>query len=372
MKIILIINTLNGGGRERRLVQLLKSLCLRKDFIVELIVLSDNTEVDYPEVYKLGCKTLFLSTKGGKIDYQLMYKELCILRPDIVHCWCMNSKMLYYLVKCKINYRFVLISGYVADGNRIPILSTEFLTTHASFFLSDHIVSNSIAGLRAKKAPLNKSSVIYNGFDYARFNNVINIIDKRTELGLSTNDFVISMFARFCEAKDWRSFVGVAKMLKDETNIKFLAVGQGKNLEIIKSIANKHNLGNILFLGFRQDVEDIIRISNLTMLWSNEKVHAEGVSNSIMESMAAGVPVIASRGGGTAEIISNSINGFIVPPGDISLSVKIIKEIMSDSAMYKRISVKSKEEIKKRFLLSQMTDNYITLYKKLLKERRGF
>lgn len=366
MKVILITNNFAGGGRERRLVQLMKSLSSRNDCQYEVIILADKTQVDYPEIFKLGCKLTFLSKNDGFIDYHILENKIMEFHPDIVHCWCMNSRMLYHLMKLKRQQHFVLISGYVADGNRIPLFSTEFFTTYASFLLSDHIVSNSMAGLIAKKAPLGKSSVIYNGFDYDRFSKEIDIIYKKEEIGLLPNDFVISMIARFNAAKDWISFIRVAEKLREYKYVKFLAVGKGEDLETIKQEALNLNLNNIIFLGFRKDVEDIVRISDLTMLWSNEKVHAEGVSNSIMESMAAGVPVIASKGGGTSEIIKDRVNGFIVPPADVNAAVEILKDILGKLIELRKVSAAAKNEINCRFLLSQMTENYICLYKKLI------
>lgn len=368
MKILFIINVLSGGGRERRMIQLIKSLSLDSSYKLSLVVLSDKTSVDYSDIYETKTELTFLSQNGDGINYKLLDNLVHKFAPNIVHCWCMNSRLLYHLVKLRIHHRFKLISGYVADGNKIPLCSTEFITTHASFMLSDCIISNSKAGLIAKNAPLSKSVVIYNGFDYNRFGKDLIKSEKRKELGLDDVDFVISMFARFSPAKDWESFIECASLLSWNKRIKFMAVGKGENLQTIIDQADKKGLNNIMFLGFRSDVEDLIRISDLTMLWSNDDYHAEGVSNSIMESMAAGVPVIASKGGGTCEIIDDKVNGYVVLPKDTHAAVNIIKALLTDTSKYYDVCSSAKTEIENRFLLSHMAHNYKQLYVKLLNQ----
>ena len=135
MKILFIINVLSGGGRERRMIQLIKFLSLDPSYELSLVVLSDNSSVDYLDIYETKTKLTFLSQIGGDINYNLLDDLVNNFAPNIVHCWCMNSKLLYHLVKLRMSHKFKLISGYVADGNKIPLCSTEFITTHASFLL---------------------------------------------------------------------------------------------------------------------------------------------------------------------------------------------------------------------------------------------
>ena len=67
-------------------------------------------------------------------------------------------------------------------------------------------------------------------------------------------------------------------------------------------------------LGRQSDVESIINISNICVLTTNVKIHGEGISNSILEYMAMGKPVIASCGGGTNEIVEDAVTGFLISP----------------------------------------------------------
>ena len=82
-----------------------------------------------------------------------------------------------------------------------------------------------------------------------------------------------------------------------------------KKVSVPVSLLNK-----IIFLGKRSNVESIINIFDVGILLTNSKVHGEGISNSIMEYMALGKPVIATRGGGTNEVVIEGENGYLIDP----------------------------------------------------------
>ena len=133
----------------------------------------------------------------------------------------------------------------------------------------------------------------------------------------------------------------------------------------LRTYLKKELAPNIKFVGFRSDVERIISASRITLLLTNNQVHAEGIPNSIMESMAAGIPVIASEGGGTSEIISNGNDGYIIQPQDHFTASNHIINLLNDPNLYNRMSNAAKEKIKTKFLLKDMANKYINLYKSL-------
>lgn len=103
------------------------------------------------------------------------------------------------------------------------------------------------------------------------------------------------------------------------------------------------------------------------MLFTSD-THHEGISNSIMESMASGVPVIATEGGGTSEIINDDINSFIIPRHDVEKAYGLLKNLLSDSNYRRFIGNMAKKHIQEHFLLSKMGSEYIDLYNKLIKQ----
>lgn len=359
MKII-HIGGLGNGGRERRMVQLIRGLWSKGIKQKILVVGSDTNYIsDIPETVEI----VRLSNSRLKAVKTIL-RILLNFRPNILHLWLDVPMYLYFFGMLKKLFRYKIVAGFVADGNS-PINSRIAKAMQYIFAHSEAVISNSRAGLDAKSAPKEKSHVIYNGFDFNRFQD-FNKIELYNELDLDPNEPIVAMIARFSPAKNWNMFLTVAeKILSKHQNIQFLAVGDGPQLNHFKELANAKYLANLRFLGKRNDVENILRITDVSVLFSNNEVHAEGVSNSIMESMAAGVPVVATDGGGTPEIISNGVDGYIINPNDASDAIDKILNLLNDKALKDAFSLKSLEKIKAKFTLNNMAEKYINIYNQL-------
>lgn len=363
MKILHIINRVGGGGRERRMASVVLSMSKDKKYDQAILCLSQDDI--YPELEKSNIPIHVV--RGNR--FLRIRKYISLLRsfsPDIVHSWIETPTEMFFFSFAKIIYQYKYIAGYIADGNKYKELSTVNLAAKFSFRCADKIVSNSRCGLVAKKAPVNKSIVIYNGFDFKRIHQ-IDRKAKRVSLSIDSECSVV-MCASMTKVKDWYTFLKTAKMAQDkEVHAKFIAVGGGSLLEENKRLANEMNLGNILFLGKRLDVEEILMASDISVLLTNNDLHAEGVSNSILESMAIGLPVIASKGGGTEEIISDKDNGFIIEPKNVEQVLNTICFLINHPNERNRIGVNAKKTIEDRFLYQDKMREYCSLYDRVLK-----
>ena len=363
MKILHLINSLGGGGKERRMIQLIKGLTDVGYTNQKIITFSSRN--DYAgQLIALGVEVIVLNHKERLKIVRDLFRAILYYKPTIIHSWCNMSLIMLILPFFKPILKFRYLAGFIADANKVPLFSLNKLAMFFSFRYADAIVSNSRAGLIAKNAPSKKSQVIYNGFDFNRLNNTATF---QTDIKVYT-PYIISMFASFCPHKDYDMFLTVAKSFRNSRNdITFLAIGQGELLDFYIHRAQKENITNIIFLGFRKDVEAILKISDICLLFTDNKFHAEGVSNAIMEAMAAGKPVIATAGGGTTEIIDNKKNGYIIKPKDIPSAVSIINELLNSKQLRKNIGYAAVAKIKSCFLLECMTSKYIELYKLIIK-----
>ncbi len=363
MRILHVIQRLGGGGRERRMVQLVRGLSRIGG--VEQAALVYPSKLRYQEVNDCEIK-IYTHSGAGCLNRAREIKDVISdFKPDIVHSW---SDTILELVSLPILCRALgarYIAGFVADGNKVSYLGIRGLATRFSLLKADVIVSNSRAGLAAKNAPGKKSYVIYNGFDFDRIKSGIDKEAKRRELDISAR-YIVTMAARVTKEKDWQSFIDVALLAqKDGLDICFLAVGDGDQLDLYRAIVRQKGLNNIRFVGPRQDVEEILQISDVSMLFTS-KVHYEGVSNSILEAMASGIPVIATDGGGTPEIISQGQNGYIVPMYGAGNAYQLMKDLLEDDNKRAAVGAAAKHSVQQRFLLSRMCDEYMNLYRQLL------
>ena len=224
----------------------------------------------------------------------------------------------------------------------------------------DKIVGNSKIGLDVYRVPSKKSVLIYNGFNEKRLECNIGKNEKIQSLDISTQ-YVVAMIASFGKNKDWNCDLNAAKLIiKKRQDISFLAVGTGVMWEQINRSITESEREYIKMLGRRDDVDELLQICDLTVLTSN---HGEGISNSILESMAFGVPVIATNKGGTPEIVNEGKNGLLLQENNPDELADKIINLINNREKLQAMSEKAAETIRTHFMLSVMTQRYIDLYK---------
>jgi glycosyltransferase involved in cell wall biosynthesis len=131
----------------------------------------------------------------------------------------------------------------------------------------------------------------------------------REEIGLAPDDRVVTCVARLVGQKNQQLVIHSAKeILLEIPTAKFLFVGGGPDEELLKARAQQLGIaGSVMFLGRRDDVARLLASSDVAVLPSLK----EGFSNTILEAMACGTPMVASNVGGNAEVIDQGVNGFL-------------------------------------------------------------
>jgi glycosyltransferase involved in cell wall biosynthesis len=370
MKILFFINGIFLGGKERRLLELMKEIKARQQFQFELVVM--HPEINYQEVLQLGIKIHYLirKRKNDISIFRRLYKICKKDKIDIIHCWD-SMTAVYALPVCKL-LKIKLVNGMVVDTPvKRNILNKHWFRARLTFPFSNIVVGNSKAGLNAYAAPLKKSVCVYNGMDLSRFKNLQNPDCVRHEIfGLSSDSlFIVGMVAAFEIRKDYETVIKAAIDLTSRIdNIRFVLVGAGQFLTQMKESVPLHLRDKIIFLGKRANVENIVNAFDVGILITNSKVHGEGISNSIIEYMFLGKPVIATRGGGTDEIVFNNKNGYLINPNDPAELVEKIELVMKDEER-ERFGKTGIEMALKKFDLKEMTTNYSRIYENLIQNK---
>lgn len=355
-KKILFVGSINGGGKERRMCELIRYLHELNQY--DLFLLTRNTSsADYP--YVMECINGYYELTE-KVPTRTQIKEyIKKITPDIIHSW--HTYLTYEIALMRfVLPKFYFVAGFIADGNKDEGIK-ERVRTWISCAMSDVVVSNSWAGIYAHKAPKRKSVVIYNGFNPKRIPADNIVIKTREELQIGDSRVVV-MAARMDKMKDFDTFLDAIKILNTKTTgVKYLLCGKGEKEEDYKKRVKLEKIDNVLFLGFRKDIEVIYKMSALSVLCS-AKIHNEGVSNSIMESMAMGTPVIATQSGGTPEIIEDGKNGYIIKTEDAVSLVEKIETLLNSEELMVNMSKASIMTIKKKFSIKKMVDDYLVVY----------
>jgi len=214
-----------------------------------------------------------------------------------------------------------------------------------------------------------KIVVIENGIDTARYEAVdrAKVERLRAELGLGEGDLVISMIAALRPEKAHEAFIGAAGILRErrrDLSFKFLIVGGGPRRQAIETLMTEAGLQkNILLLGEREDIPEVLHISNALVLPSHAAV--ETLPLVVLEAMAAGVPVVASAVGSVPEIIENRRNGLLIPPADpVGLS-EALCHIVDERETTQQMIERARDTVRQRFTVDRMLRGYVDLFDRL-------
>lgn len=361
MRILLIIESLSRGGKERRLLGLLKWIIKQNDVKCELVVMSKD--VHYNEVFDFGIKIHYLIRKVKKdlTIFPKLYQICKDFKPDIIHSWGMMTSIYAIPIAKMLNIKF--INGQINSAPlQINLFSKEWVGSNFTFLFSDYIISNSYAGLNVYKPPKINSCCIYNGFDFNRIDNSNSKNKIRKKFGITTKK-VVGMVANFTDNKDYKTYFEAArKVLNDRIDVSFLAVGDGKYMNYYKEFVNNNE--KIIFFGIQKRIEEIINVFNVGVL----STYTEGISNSIIEYMALSKPVVVTNGGGTKELVINEETGFIVNIKSPDEMAEKILFLLDNEKIASRMGKAGRKRIEKHFTLDKMGNKYWNLYNTLIHE----
>jgi len=366
MKVVHIIENLLSGGRERRLMEFLKACQGREDIENHLIILSD--EIFFTEIKNIP-HTIISRKEFNEVKCLYEIYKFCIkYNPDIIHAWgelaACHASVVKFLLRKK------LVNGMVSSaGDKITFKRQAY--AKFSFVFSDIILSNSQAGLRSFNVPKVKSRQVYNGFNYDRLKNLKSKEEITQRFNIKTK-MIVGMVANFTAHKDYDTYLESAKRIVGIRNdVSFLCVGEGWNMGIkqtrnMDDYKREYACANIIFTGMQKDIESISNILDIGVLIS----HGEAISNSILEYMALGKPVVATNKGGTPELIENNGNGFLVEYKNVDELVEKLQLLIDSPELRDRMGKRSKEIIEEKFSITSMVNGIIGIYTSLINGKR--
>jgi glycosyltransferase involved in cell wall biosynthesis len=209
--------------------------------------------------------------------------------------------------------------------------------------------------------------VIHNGIDLSRFSGSTDRNGWRVGLGIKTDEFVIGVIARLEEQKGHRFLLeALAQKPKILASLKVVIIGDGKLRSRLEAYSQEKGLASqVLFLGTQEPIFPILKALDLFLLPSLW----EGFSVAILEAMAAGVPVIATRVGGAEEVITSGREGLLIPPGDAQGLAEAIEDALLHREKYLEMARLGKEKVRRAFSIETHITALTALYLEILREK---
>jgi glycosyltransferase involved in cell wall biosynthesis len=161
----------------------------------------------------------------------------------------------------------------------------------------------------------------------------------------------------------WKIVISGCGNVAAELNI----FGQGPmESQIKKTIAVKFLDGSVNLCGHTNDVQSALAAADILVLPSYE----EGNSNSVLEAMAAGLPIASTKVGGTANLVGDAGRAFLYEPGDIRTLSEILIQLIRDRKMRLETGIRMRERILNHFSITKIKDKYVLAYRMLVEEKR--
>ncbi|HMK66112.1 MAG TPA: glycosyltransferase [Thermodesulfobacteriota bacterium] len=212
-----------------------------------------------------------------------------------------------------------------------------------------------------------KIQVLYNGINFSLMEAPGDREAIRSGLGLGPDDLVIGVVARLEEQKGHKILLEALSSIPSiPPNLKVLFVGNGKLRSALEAETQRRGLSRqVVFLGTRQPVSPILRALDLFVLPSLW----EGFSMALLEAMAMGLPVIATKVGGAAEVITSEQNGYLISPADPKALAEAIQEAMRHPGRFQEMAGKGRETVRENFSKERHVLQLQELYQEVLEAK---
>jgi glycosyltransferase involved in cell wall biosynthesis len=229
--------------------------------------------------------------------------------------------------------------------------------------VSQQVVNNlnrrPLARLRGRVA-----QVAYNAVNFDRFANVtVDAAHLRQSLGIPPTAHLVGAVGRLAPQKGYSFLLAaIPQVLAQQPDCYFLIIGDGAlRAELAQQASGLGIAERVLFAGARHDVEMLYQVMDLLVLPSLW----EGLPTVLLESMAAGIPVIATATSGSVELIEHEVTGLLTPVGDSVALAAALLRLLQAPALGARLSTAAKDRIQNRFAIQTIADQYAALYRKL-------
>jgi len=300
------------------------------------------------------------------VDY---FGEFLVNPPDVVHAWLDHTNIWAGVAAVLAGVPEVVLSTRNVNPTHFPYLAASWFRPWYRWlasFSNVHFINNSHAGAEDYAAwlelPLERFHVILNGLDFGTVEHpgAERVDALRTELGLSSKDRLIAGVFRFSEEKQPEVFVQVlSQILRDDPRLHVAIAGAGPLEANIRSAITRGGAQDRFhLLGRRTDVASLLCAAELLLLTSR----AEGTPNVLLEAQALKCPVVATRAGGATDAVWHEQTGLLCDVGDVDELVRSVRRLLDDEDARAAMASAGPAFIKDRFGLERMVEQSVAVY----------
>lgn len=361
-RIALIIPTLDRSGAEKQFT-LLASRLPRDRFEPHVALLTRTGP--FAEQLAAANVPVTLLGKRSKLDPTALWKLRAWLKsvqPDIIHTWLFAANAYGRIAARVAPQAKVVVSERCVDSWKS---GWQLWLDRKLISRTDRLVGNSQAVVEfyhRQGVPSEKLVCIPNGIDCPPPMTIDRPAMLR-ELGWPEGTFVAGFIGRLAEQKRVDDLIFAVETLRHaRPTVRLLIVGDGPLRDRLQTFADDvGGADQLRFLGHQSDIHRWLALMDVFCLASS----FEGMSNSLMEAMAAGKPCLASDIPPNRELITPGETGILVPVGDRVAYMQFLRLLIDDVELRTRIGRAARERMEREFSVNQMIEKYVALYDEL-------
>ena len=341
---------------------------------LEKMIVEDGVE----KAKKSGVKVIVLPSMVRSIrpikDFMALVSLVRLIlkeKPDIVHTHSSKAGILGRLAAkaAKVPHIIHTPHGHVFYGHFGLLASKAFMWVERFFSkFTDRMVALTDGEkddyINLSVCSPEKLFKIHSGVDVKKFMQVNgNRVEKRRSLGLDQNEAVIGFVGWLLPIKGPDYLLKAMDYVwQGHPEASLVFVGKGDlDVDLRTEALKKNGNGKVKFLGWREDIDEIMPLFDMLVLPSLN----EGMGRVLVEAMAAGKPVVASRVGGIPDLVRHAETGYLVPPADEEALADGIKKLLDDPERAKQMGKRGKEYCR-QFSLESMIEKLDNLYSDLI------
>lgn len=363
-RVVQVIPSLQVGGLQKVVVRLVDHFQGRMDHLV----LTPAGDGPLRPRFGPGMEVIALAERPGspKLNALRMARIFRAWRPDVVHT--RNWTCIDAVLGARLAGVRVVIHGEhgreAGDPEGRNALRRRIRRILAPFITQFVAVSRDLARWLVEdvSVPAAKVTQIYNGVDTDAFSPG-GKEEARRALEIRDSALVIGTVGRLDPVKDHRGLLEAFGRVARLPHAQLVVVGDGPGRAELERGRQALGLdGRVLILGERQDVAGILRALDVFALPSL----GEGISNALLEAMASGLPVVATRVGGNPELVDHDVTGILVSPRSVDALAEAFDRYLSDPALIRKHGEAGRLRAVRDFSVDRMFESYESLYSRLL------
>ena len=360
MRVLVVIESLRDGGKQRQVEELVRILALRPEYQILVLILRDEIHFNrLLNMERVEVKYVHRVHKKDPFVFVRFFKEASRFKPDVINSWGGLPSMV--ALPFRIIKGVPLINEMV-QNSRLPVFSTQWFRARISFLFSNVIVGNSLIGMKVYNVPRRKGRLIRNGINTDRIKQLNNQEQVRIKYNIPLDKKVVGMVATIDWRKNFPMYVRAGiSFLKKRQDAVFLIVGDGKDRPQLEAMIPSDLKPYFVFTGRIGDVEQVVNVFDVAVLAS----YGEGTSNSLLEYMILKKPVVATDVFGINEVLQEGVTGYLVPQDDFVEMGEKTGALLDNPELARHMGEKGHEYVIRECSIDKLVSEHEAVFKEL-------